>query len=29
MRNMNYEVDAQHRAARDVARDFLERARLN
>ena len=29
MRNMNYEVDAKHRAAQDVARDFLERARLN
>ncbi len=29
MRNMNYEVDAQHRPARDVAADFLRRARLN
>ncbi len=27
MRNMNYEVDAQHRPARDVARDFLARLR--
>lgn len=24
MRNMNYEVDAQHRPARDVAKDFLQ-----
>jgi len=29
MRNLNYEVDAQHRPARDVATDFLRRARLN
>jgi glycine betaine/choline ABC-type transport system substrate-binding protein len=24
MRNMNYAVDAQHRPARDVAKDFLQ-----
>jgi osmoprotectant transport system substrate-binding protein len=29
MRGMNYEVDAQHRPARDVAADFLRRASLN
>ncbi|MBV9768981.1 MAG: hypothetical protein JOZ32_05375 [Bryobacterales bacterium] len=29
MRNMNYAVDAQHRAARDVAKAFLEKAGLN
>ena len=29
MRAMNYEVDAQHRPPRDVARDFLHRARLD
>ena len=29
MRNMNYEVDAQHRPARDVAKEFLQRAGLN
>jgi glycine betaine/choline ABC-type transport system substrate-binding protein len=28
MRNMNYAVDAQHRPARDVAKDFLQRAGL-
>jgi glycine betaine/choline ABC-type transport system substrate-binding protein len=28
MRAMNYAVDAQHRPARDVARDFLMRAGL-
>jgi glycine betaine/choline ABC-type transport system substrate-binding protein len=28
MRNMNYAVDAQHRPARDVARDFLQKAKL-
>jgi glycine betaine/choline ABC-type transport system substrate-binding protein len=29
MRNMNYSVDALHHPARDVAADFLSRARLN
>ena len=29
MRNMNYAVDAEHRPARDVAKEFLQRARLN
>ena len=24
MRNMNYQVDGQHRAVRDVAKDFLD-----
>jgi osmoprotectant transport system substrate-binding protein len=28
MRNMNYAVDAQHRPARDVARDFLQHSGL-
>jgi osmoprotectant transport system substrate-binding protein len=28
MRSMNYAVDAQHRAARDVAKDFLQKANL-
>ena len=28
MREMNYEVDAQHRPPRDVARDFLQKAGL-
>jgi glycine betaine/choline ABC-type transport system substrate-binding protein len=28
MRNMNYAVDAQHRPARDVAKEFLQRAGL-
>jgi len=28
MRNMNYEVDAQHRPARDVAKEFLQHAGL-
>lgn len=28
MRNLNYAVDAQHRSARDVARDFLQKAGL-
>lgn len=28
MRQMNYEVDAQHRAPRDVAKDFLSKAGL-
>jgi glycine betaine/choline ABC-type transport system substrate-binding protein len=29
MRNMNYAVDAEHRAARDVAKEFLQKAHLN
>jgi glycine betaine/choline ABC-type transport system substrate-binding protein len=29
MRNMNYAVDAQHRPARDVAKEFLQKAALN
>jgi glycine betaine/choline ABC-type transport system substrate-binding protein len=28
MRGMNYAVDAEHRPARDVARDFVEKAGL-
>ncbi len=29
MRNMNYAVDAEHRPARDVAKEFLQKAHLN
>jgi len=29
MRNMNYAVDGQHRSARDVAKDFLQKTALN
>lgn len=29
MRDMNYEVDAEHRPPRDVAKDFLEKSGLN
>jgi len=29
MRSMNYAVDAEHRPARDVAKNFLQKAALN